>query len=134
MKFYQNTNPTICYNCRLIPYGLNAPDSSTCSCQPGFEYYAPWTCCYCYSGSYIDTLSGRCLGCASMGILMSKCNNCIPPFGLTLVGCVYMPNLSNSGNGTCATGYKLSFVTASCVCDFNRDYSVNETGTCTKCR
>jgi|688.fasta_scaffold729538_1 hypothetical protein len=133
MQYYKNSNPTVCYNCRLIPYGLNAASSSTCSCQTGFDYYAPWTTCYCYAGSYIDTKSGRCLGCAPMGNLISQCNDCEAPFGLTLLGCVYMPNLSNGGSGTCPTGYTLNFLTASCVCDFINDYSVNQAGTCTTC-
>lgn len=45
-----------------------------------------------------------------------------------------MPALPNgNANGNCNTGYVIAFPYSGCVCDYNSNYAIDATGTCTKC-
>jgi hypothetical protein len=131
---YTNSNPAICLNCRLIPYGMGAAGSSSCTCQAGFAYLTDWTCCYCYQSSYIDPVSGGCLSCTSLGSLMNQCYDCVSPYFYTsLTGCIYTPNLANGAkNGGCATGFTFDWYNSACTCQ-SGGYYVNSNGACVAC-
>lgn len=129
--------PAMCINCRLIPNSLNANiNSSSCTCNSNFKYSSVAGTCFCKNKVFFyDPLSMSCLPCALAGNNMIPCYNCSTPYKISIIGCVYTPNLQNGANTAagCIAGYVFNFFKAACICDIGSGYAVNSNGLCTLC-
>lgn len=136
---YQSTNtsnPIICTNCRLMPFGLNANINDTsCSCDSSFTYFNNNRACYCYLTRFINMADRTCQNCVTAGANMAACQTCSAPFFASVIGCVYAPSVPNGADTAtgCVTGYYFSYSMIGCVCDASKRYAVNANGACVLC-